>query len=37
MTRETPKIFTNRVILASHNKFIAELNNNILKTINGDA
>jgi ATP-dependent DNA helicase PIF1 len=37
MARETPKIFADRVILTSHNTSVAELNSDVLKTINGDA
>jgi hypothetical protein len=36
MARETPEIFANRVILASHNTSVAELNSDILKMIGGD-
>jgi hypothetical protein len=37
IARETPEIFADRVILASHNTSVAKLNNNVLKTINDDA
>jgi ATP-dependent exoDNAse (exonuclease V) alpha subunit len=36
MARETPKIFADRAILASHNTSVAELNNDILKTMGGE-
>jgi hypothetical protein len=34
MAREMLKIFVNRVILASYNTFVTELNNDVLKIIN---
>ena len=37
MVRETPEIFADRAILASHNTSVAELNNDILKTMSGEA
>jgi len=35
MARETPEIFADRAILASHNTSVVELNNDILKTMGG--
>jgi hypothetical protein len=34
--RETPELFAERAILASHNTSVAELNGDILQIIGGD-